>query len=236
MLVFPPQNRLRPKDQIRIAESRENMYLVQVDDGLPEVVLLLVEVSHTNLTEVTGMVLLTDMLATRRSSRPFFRYRKSLEPCPCWYGGGADHQRDHDHLDACGACRHDRDRQRRGRDCKTRIVSIHDSIFRGRSIPRPCVLKENFGIQTTPTIDPMDDCRKPPILSSIAIPFSSGGYNHVQLAGLRSSGRHGDGCGVVAFPMFCRRRLEVGGDDFAPTGVCWLYGARKIVSERADQP
>jgi hypothetical protein len=33
------------------------MYLVQVDHGLPEVVLLLVEVSHTNLTEVTGMVL-----------------------------------------------------------------------------------------------------------------------------------------------------------------------------------
>lgn len=33
------------------------MYLVQVDDGLPEVVLLLVEVSHTNLTEVTGVVL-----------------------------------------------------------------------------------------------------------------------------------------------------------------------------------
>lgn len=33
------------------------MYLVQVDDGLPEVVLLLVEVSHTDLTEVTGVVL-----------------------------------------------------------------------------------------------------------------------------------------------------------------------------------
>ena len=33
------------------------MYLVEVDDGLPEVVLLLVEVSHTNLSEVTGMVL-----------------------------------------------------------------------------------------------------------------------------------------------------------------------------------
>ena len=34
------------------------MYLVQVDDGLPEVVLLLVEVTHTNLTEVTGVVLI----------------------------------------------------------------------------------------------------------------------------------------------------------------------------------
>lgn len=33
------------------------MYLVQVDDGLPEVVLLLVEVPHTNLTEVTRVVL-----------------------------------------------------------------------------------------------------------------------------------------------------------------------------------
>ena len=33
------------------------MYLVQVDDGLPEMGLLLVEVSHTNLSKVTGMVL-----------------------------------------------------------------------------------------------------------------------------------------------------------------------------------
>lgn len=35
----------------------EKSHLVEVDDGLPEVVLLLVEVSHTNLTEVTRMVL-----------------------------------------------------------------------------------------------------------------------------------------------------------------------------------
>lgn len=33
-------------------------YLVEVDDWLPEVVLLLVEVSHTNLSEVTWMVLI----------------------------------------------------------------------------------------------------------------------------------------------------------------------------------
>lgn len=35
----------------------DNAYLVEVDDWLPEVVLLLVEVSHTNLSEVTWMVL-----------------------------------------------------------------------------------------------------------------------------------------------------------------------------------
>ena len=35
----------------------EGPELVEVDDGLPEVVLLLVEVPHTNLTEVTRMVL-----------------------------------------------------------------------------------------------------------------------------------------------------------------------------------
>jgi hypothetical protein len=35
----------------------ESPELVEVDDGLPEVVLLLVEVPHTNLTEVTRMVL-----------------------------------------------------------------------------------------------------------------------------------------------------------------------------------
>lgn len=38
-------------------DGDEGPELVQVDDGLPEVVLLLVEVTHTNLTEVTGMVL-----------------------------------------------------------------------------------------------------------------------------------------------------------------------------------
>lgn len=32
-------------------------YLIEVDDWLPEVVLLLVEISHTNLSEVTWMVL-----------------------------------------------------------------------------------------------------------------------------------------------------------------------------------
>jgi hypothetical protein len=36
---------------------RKKKYLVEVDDGLPEVVLLLVEVSHTDLSEVTGVVL-----------------------------------------------------------------------------------------------------------------------------------------------------------------------------------
>jgi len=33
------------------------MYLVEVDDGLPEVNLLLVEVPHTDLSEVTRVVL-----------------------------------------------------------------------------------------------------------------------------------------------------------------------------------
>jgi hypothetical protein len=37
--------------------GNERPELVEVDDGLPEVGLLLVEVSHTNLSEVTGMVL-----------------------------------------------------------------------------------------------------------------------------------------------------------------------------------
>jgi hypothetical protein len=39
------------------SRRRKRAYLVEVDDGLPEVVLLLVEVPHTDLTEVTRMVL-----------------------------------------------------------------------------------------------------------------------------------------------------------------------------------
>jgi hypothetical protein len=38
-------------------DGDERPQLVEVDDGLPEVVLLLVEVSHTDLSEVTGVVL-----------------------------------------------------------------------------------------------------------------------------------------------------------------------------------
>jgi hypothetical protein len=102
------------------------MYLVQVDNGLPEVVLLLVEVSHTNLTEVTGMVLFKSEKSMLVIALPCVHHIliKSLEPCPCWYGGGADHQQDHDHLDACGACQHDRGRERRGRDCEGQKMSV----------------------------------------------------------------------------------------------------------------
>ena len=39
-------------------------------------------------------------------------------------GGGADHQQDHDHRDAFGACLHDRDRPRRDRGCEEGHVSI----------------------------------------------------------------------------------------------------------------
>jgi hypothetical protein len=37
--------------------KRRKIYLFEVDGGLPEVVALEVEISHTNLTEVTGVVL-----------------------------------------------------------------------------------------------------------------------------------------------------------------------------------
>ena len=71
-----------------------NMYLVEVDDGLPEVALLLVEVPHTDLSEVTGMVLFSHVSPC--PSVPGFV--QDFVPCPCWYGGGADHQRDPYHL------------------------------------------------------------------------------------------------------------------------------------------
>lgn len=95
------------------------MYLVQVDDGLPEVRLLLVEVTHTNLTEVTGVVLFYVVsIAVRCRWLPSKFSGGYVEPCPSWCGGGADHRPYHDHRDACGAFLHDRVRQRRGRDCQ----------------------------------------------------------------------------------------------------------------------
>lgn len=45
---------MRPTERTRGEEKRT--YLVQVDDWLPEVVALLVEVTHTDLSEVTRMV------------------------------------------------------------------------------------------------------------------------------------------------------------------------------------
>lgn len=41
----------------RLVRIHDFTYLVEVDGGLPELLLGLVEVTHTNLTEVTGMVL-----------------------------------------------------------------------------------------------------------------------------------------------------------------------------------
>ena len=42
---------------VALLSGDERPELVEVDDGLPEVVLLLVEVAHTNLSEVTRVVL-----------------------------------------------------------------------------------------------------------------------------------------------------------------------------------
>lgn len=42
---------------MRAGDEGNGAYLIQVDDGLPELVLQLVEVSHTDLSEVTRMVL-----------------------------------------------------------------------------------------------------------------------------------------------------------------------------------
>lgn len=50
------RERQRDREREREGERERKKYLVEVDDGLPELVLLLVEVSHTDLTEVTGVV------------------------------------------------------------------------------------------------------------------------------------------------------------------------------------
>lgn len=71
-----------------------------------------------------------------------------------------------------------------------------------------------------------------PSFSAVEETLSNGLIN-VLLAGLRSSGRHGDGCGVVASPMCCVEGLEVGGDVFAASG----FGTPgNLLGERAAQP
>lgn len=67
--------------------EEEDMYLVEVDDGLPEVVLLLVEVPHTNLTEVTRMVLKCEGLVSN-----LFAASSSIPPVESFVlseGGGS---------------------------------------------------------------------------------------------------------------------------------------------------
>lgn len=162
------------------------MYLVEVDDGLPEVVLLLVEVSHTNLTEVTRVVL--------SQSQPFHPLsvvsrRRVVEPCPCWYGGGADHRQDHDHRGACGAFRHGPYRRKRGRDYEAERVSpsqVPSYIdILGASSRRRRRVRSMANLSALVDVGERDQ--------------------NVLLAGLRQTGRHGDGCGVVAFPVFTGR-------------------------------
>jgi hypothetical protein len=59
-----------------------------------------VEKSHTNLSEVTRMVLVKIWTCQLNSTMLKSTY---------WFGGDADHQPNHDHLDVCDACQHDRD-------------------------------------------------------------------------------------------------------------------------------
>lgn len=56
MLVFGSKH-WRFSQKLRSHRAASKTYLVEVDDGLPELVLELVEVPHTNLTEVTRVVL-----------------------------------------------------------------------------------------------------------------------------------------------------------------------------------
>ena len=84
--------------------------LVDVDNRPPVGVARKVVVAHTNLSEVTRMELIevgTESQIIRKPQRVGMRGKRT--------GGGADHQRDHDLLGACGAFLHDRDRQRHDR-------------------------------------------------------------------------------------------------------------------------
>lgn len=75
------------------------------------------EVPHADLSKVTGVVLLLDLCQHAN----LLEFCTSLEywcvePCPCWCGGGADHQRDHDHPGAFGACLRGRAHETHGHD------------------------------------------------------------------------------------------------------------------------
>lgn len=65
--------------------------------------------THTNFTKVTRMVLIKVGTAEVVRTCHGALDRKGKQRTD----GGADHQRDHDHRDACGAFLHDRDRARR---------------------------------------------------------------------------------------------------------------------------
>jgi hypothetical protein len=169
------------------------MYLVQVDDGLPEVVLLLVEVTHTNLTKVTRVVLIESVSIHRSVHRiwPIFASRESVEPCPSWCGGGADHRPYHDHRDACGACRHGRVRGRRGRDyTEKNLVSMRSYRQEDAKAGHRCRYSRLEKILQS---------------SNCEIQHSKTESRHIQLAGLRSTGRHGDGWLCCRFPVDASR-------------------------------
>ena len=93
--------------------------LVDVDGRAPEEVAGEVEVTHTNLTEVTRMVLIEVGANHRNRHQNHNRKPNTLshveESRIERTGGGADHQQDHDLLGACGACQHGRGRRRRVR-------------------------------------------------------------------------------------------------------------------------
>ena len=98
---------------------------VKVDDGLELLVSLQAELSHTALTEVSGMAIVSDQsyellmwVCASLQGGVFMPacaglYPKSLTICSCWFSCGACHRPYLYHRDAFCACQLYRDRVKR---------------------------------------------------------------------------------------------------------------------------
>lgn len=104
--------------------------------------------------------------------------------------------------------------------------NVAAAVIRERFVSLPSSSCEIFAACALQRAPRRRDTRSP--ATQEIIKSYSDGFINVLLAGLRSSGRHGDGCGVVASPMCCVEGLEVGGGVFAAGGF-GTARPRKIV-------
>lgn len=182
--VFPQPPPTRPHRPLNNRNGNGRMYLVQVDDRLPEVVLLLVEVPHADLSEVTRMVL---------SPVSVFRARRSSS---CLESSNLVHVGTVVVLTT-------------SQTTTTRMLAVlsYTAVTGGnmaaavkqRVSPR-C---SSARAATAPSPSQRQSHHRSNRALNRAAATSSRGQKHVLLAGLRSSGRHGDVGGAVAFPVFC---------------------------------
>jgi hypothetical protein len=160
----------------------ERPELVEVDDGLPEVGLLLVEVSHTNLSEVTGMVLVhVGTVVVLTTSKTTTTGMLAVLSDTSLTGGNVAAAEITSQSITCSNIFYTSNRFRR------------DSSWKSSRRQRAIIVSSSGLFQLLLTKARMQEKRTRSLSTTNLV--DGEGDEDILLAGLRQTGRHGDGCG-----------------------------------------